>query len=506
MTNAVRKIVIVGGGTAGWLAASIIAAHHKSEKPGGLKVSLIESSDIPTVGVGEGTWPTMKNTLRDIGLKESEFFKCCHATFKQGGRFVNWVHGNGDFYYHPFTVPLGYGRIDLAPYVDNIENYAVEANYQHEVCEAGLAPRAITSDEYQGQCNYAYHLDAGAFAEVLKKHCTEQLAVEHIVDTVTNVKVAPSGDIQSITLASQGEVSADLFVDCSGFASHLLGKALGVPFKSTKDILFNDSALAIQVPYADAHDPIACHTIATAQEAGWIWDIGLTTRRGIGHVYSSRFTDDEAAEKVLRNYIGPQADGLDVKKIKFESGYREQFWKNNCVAVGLAAGFVEPLEATALMLVEISARYIAENLPADDSLMPITAKRFNSQMHYRWQRIIDFLKLHYMLTKRPEAYWQANCDPSSIPESLKEDLAVWGYRGPLTSDFDTAIELFPAASYQYVIYGMGFKPDFSRQAYLHQHQQQAQQILNRNKQLTEQMILTLPPHREYIEQWLARAG
>lgn len=506
MSKAVNKIAIVGGGTAGWLAASIIAAHHKSDQPGGLQVSLIESSDIPTVGVGEGTWPTMKNTLRDIGLKESEFFKCCHSAFKQGGKFVNWVHGNGDFYYHPFTVPLGYGRIDLAPYVNDIENYAVESNYQHHVCEAGLAPRTINDDEYQGQCNYAYHLDAGAFAEVLKKHCTEKLAVTHIVDTVQKATLADNGNIQSIVLEKMGEVEADLFIDCSGFASHLLGKTLGVPFKSTKDILFNDSALAIQVPYADEFEPLACHTIATAQEAGWIWDIGLTSRRGIGHVYSSRFMDDDKAEQVLRDYVGPAAEGLSVKTIKFESGYREQFWKNNCVAVGLAAGFVEPLEATALMLVEISARFIAENLPADDSLMSITAKRFNSQMDYRWQRIIDFLKLHYMLTKRPEPYWQENCAPESIPDSLKEDLAIWKYRGPITSDFDAAIELFPAASYQYVIYGMGFKPDFTRQSYLHKHQQQAEQIINRNQQLTEQMIRTLPPHRDYIKQWLARAG
>lgn len=506
MSKAVKRVAIVGGGTAGWLSASIIAAHHKSDEPDAIEVFLVESSDIPTVGVGEGTWPTMKNTLHDIGLKESEFFKSCHAAFKQGGKFVNWVHGNGDFYYHPFTVPLGYGRIDLAPYVSNIEDYAVESNYQHHVCEAGLAPRTLNEDEFQGQCNYAYHLDAGAFAEVLKNHCKEKLGVKHIVDTVLEAKLAENGNIHSIDLKSHGPLEADLFVDCSGFASHLLGKTLGVPFKSTSDILFNDSALAIQVPYEDEHSPLASHTIATGQEAGWIWDIGLTSRRGIGHVYSSRFMDDEKAEQVLKEYVGPAADDLDIKTIKFESGYREQFWKNNCVAVGLAAGFVEPLEATALMLVEISARYIAENLPADDALMSITAKRFNSQMDYRWQRIIDFLKLHYMLTKRPEPYWQENCNPDTIPDSLKEDLAVWGFRGPITSDFDAAIELFPAASYQYVIYGMGFKPDFTRQAYLHKYKQQAQQIINRNQQLTQQMMKTLPPHRDYIEQWLARAG
>ena len=143
MTGKVRNVIIVGGGTAGWLTAGVIAAHHKGGKGEGLKVSLVESSDIPTIGVGEGTWPTLKNTVQQIGLREQELFEHCHAGFKQGGKFVDWVHGNGDFYYHPFTVPLGYGRIDLAPYVSDIEHFAVEANFQQHVCEAGLAPRSL---------------------------------------------------------------------------------------------------------------------------------------------------------------------------------------------------------------------------------------------------------------------------------------------------------------------------------------------------------------------------
>lgn len=506
MSTAVKELVIVGGGSAGWLTAAIVAAQHKSNQLGGLKVTLVESSDIPTIGVGEGTWPTMKNTIRDVGISEQEFFKCCHVAFKQGGKFVNWVHGNGDFYYHPFTVPLGYGRIDLAPYVENIENFAVEANFQHHVCEAGLAPRSLAEAEFQGQCNYAYHLDAGAFAELLKRHCIDKLKVKHVVDTVSRVETDNLGNISCVHLHENGSLRADLFVDCTGFASLLLGKALGVGFKSTDNVLFNDTALAMQVPYAEAATPLATHTIATGQSAGWIWDIGLTSRRGVGHVYSSKFMQDDQAESILHDYIGPAAKELHIKRIKFQSGHRHKFWQGNCVAVGLSAGFVEPLEATALMLIEISARYIAENMPADNSLTPIVAKRFNNQMLYRWQRIIDFLKLHYMLTKRPEPYWQANCDPASIPESLQEDLALWRYRGPLTSDFDAAIELFPAASYQYVIYGMGFKPDFARQAYLHQQREQAEQIISRNFQLTKQMLKSLPPHRDYIKSWLATAN
>jgi flavin-dependent dehydrogenase len=505
MSEAIKNITIVGGGTAGWLSAAIIAAHHKGSSAEGVQVTLIESSDIPTVGVGEGTWPTMKNTLRDIGIKEADLFAHCHAVFKQGGKFVNWVHGNGDFYYHPFTVPLGYGRLDLAPYVSDIENYAVESNFQHHVCEAGLAPRTISESEYTGQCNYAYHLDAGEFAELLKNHCRDNLNVKHIVDTVNEVTLTSDGSIKSINLERHPAVEADLYVDCTGFAALLLGGKLNVPFIKVDDVLFNDSALAMHVPYENADSPIASHTIATGQNAGWIWDIGLTHRRGVGHVYSSKYLSDDEAESNLRKYLGKAGEGLTTRKITYQSGHRERFWEKNCVAVGMAAGFVEPLEATAIMLVELSARYIAENLPPSKTIMPTVAKRFNQQMRYRWTRIIDFLKLHYMLTKRPEPYWQDHTNPDNIPDSLKEDLAIWGYRGPTSGDFESAIELFPAASYQYVIYGMGFKPDFSQQAHLYQDKQQAEMIIQRNQKITEQMLQTLPPHREYIEKWLASA-
>lgn len=503
MPKEINSVAIVGGGTAGWLAAAIIAAHHKSDSPNALAVTLVEASDIPTVGVGEGTWPTMKNTLHRIGLKESDLFSKCHAAFKQGGKFVDWVHGRGDFYYHPFTVPLGYGRIDLAPYVNNIEDFATASNFQHHVCEAGLAPRSLSEGEYQGQCNYAYHLDAGAFAEVLKDHCKNKLNVAHRIGTVDDVLLTSDGAIQSVILKDGAKVNADLYIDCTGFSSLLLGQHLDVPFISADQYLFNNAALAAHIPYRQEHDPIATHTIAAAQNAGWIWDIGLTHRRGVGHVYSTEYLSDDEAEWNLRTYLGEQAEHLEARKIAFKSGHRSQFWKKNCVAIGMSGGFVEPLEATAIMLVEISARYVAEHMPPDTDIMAITAKRYNQQMDYRWRRIIDFLKLHYMLTKRPEPYWQAHTESASIPDSLKEDLQVWAHRGPINSDFDGAAELFPAASYQYVMYGMGFKPNFSRQAYLYQEQQKAERIMQQNRQITQQMLQSLPSHRDLIDRWMA---
>nr|WP_232365142.1 tryptophan 7-halogenase [Salinimonas marina] len=171
--------------------------------------------------------------------------------------------------------------------------------------------------------------------------------------------------------------------------------------------------------------------------------------------------------------------------------------------MGLAAGFVEPLEATALMLIEISARYIAEQMPAPKSAMTIIGQRFNQQMQYRWQRIIDFLKLHYIFSQRSEPYWQAIRAESTLPESLKEDLAIWQYRGPQISDFSASVELFPAASYQYVLYGMGFSPDFSLQSHRYTQTSVAHSLIRQNQLITQQKLNDLPNHRDYISQWLA---
>ncbi len=497
-----QRIIIVGGGTAGWLSAAIIAAKHKvADNQCAIDITVIESSDIPTVGVGEGTWPTMRNTLKDIGLSEKDVFKRCSAAFKQGGKFVNWVTGK-DQYYHPFTVPLGYGRMDLAPYIDDIAGYASAVNFQEAVCEHNLAPREISDAEYNSaQSNYAYHLDAGAFADMLREFCTQKLGVQHKVATVSNIDAPHHTHIQSITLQSGETLTADLFVDCTGFKSMLLGNALQVPSTSTDHVLFNNSALALHVPYGDDYE-IKPYTQATAQEAGWIWDIGLSSRRGVGHVYSNDYISDDRALDILRQYVGPGGEKLEPKLIRFDSGYKTQFWKSNCVAVGLSAGFVEPLEATALMLIEISARYIAEQMPAPSQAMTIISDRFNKQMAYRWTRIIDFLKLHYILNQRDEPYWKANKDSETIPDSLKQDLEIWGYRGPQIEDFSSAIELFPAASYQYVLYGMGFKPDFSLQQHRYRETDMAQSLIRQSQLITQQKLNNLPNHRDYIAHWL----
>jgi tryptophan halogenase len=294
-------------------------------------------------------------------------------------------------------------------------------------------------------------------------------------------------------------VAGDLFVDCTGFSALLLGKTLGVGFKDCSDVLFCDTAMAVQVPYETPADPMASHTISTAHSAGWTWDIGLPTRRGIGYVYSSRHISDEAAADELMAYIGPQAKGLTPRKIPIRSGYRETFWKNNCVAVGLAAGFLEPLESSAIVLVELSAKLISEQMPANREVMDIIAKRFDDVTHYRWGRIIDFLKLHYVLTKRPEKFWQDNTDPATVPDRLENLLHLWKYQPPWFFDeFDRLEEVFPAASYQYVLYGMGFRSDIDPNDNEFT-QSLATQYMHENVAMTRKMRAQLPKNRDLVQ-------
>ncbi len=241
-------------------------------------------------------------------------------------------------------------------------------------------------------------------------------------------------------------------------------------------------------------------TISTAQKAGWIWDIGLPTRRGIGYVYSSRHSSEDAAQQELARYVGPAIEGLSVRKIPIRSGHRETFWKNNCVAVGLAAGFLEPLEASAIVLVELSAKLIAEQMPANRDIMNIVAARFNDVTAYRWGAHHRFpqaaLRADQAQPTRP--FWIDNADPASVPDRLKNLLLLWKYRSPWFFDeFDRLEEVFPAASYQYVLYGMGFRSEVDP-ADSDGTQSLAARFLDENATITRRMRSQLPKNRDLI--------
>ncbi len=509
MHRAVRKVVVVGGGSAGWLTAGVLASHYNTQADNGLEVILVESPDVATIGVGEGTWPSMRTTLQNMGISETDFIRDCDVSLKQGTRFDSWVTGENDYYYHPFSLPQGYGEINLARYWQRVRDkisFADAVCQQGKICDHGLAPKSISTPEYAFNLNYGYHLNAGKFADFLKRHCVEKLGVRHVLDHVTRIHTRPNGDIEYLEVRESDPIHGDLFIDCTGFAALLIGQHYDVPFKSVKDVLFNDSALAVQVPYKNAEDPIASHTLSTAQSAGWIWNISLPTRRGVGHVYSSQFVSDEKAQRELRNYLEPivgrrEAEQLELRKISIDPGYRTEFWHRNCVAVGLSAGFVEPLEASALVLVEYSARMIAEQLPANRDIMALCAKRFNQKFTYRWNQIIDFLKLHYLLNRREDnGYWEANRQVASVPESLRESLMLWQHQPPWLQDAPHFDELFSSASFQYVLYGMGFaiqetRPDCRAED---EHLQKANRLFGDNAERTARLLQTQPSNRELI--------
>ena len=504
-SNAIRQVVVMGGGAAGWLTAAILAADHPADGPGGLLVTLVESPDVPIIGVGEGTWPTMRDTLHRIGVSESDFFRACDASFKQGSRFNGWVTGAADdVYFHPFVLPQGYGEANLAERWQQAHAhipFADLASFQPHLCVNGKAPKQASTPEFAAVANYGYHLDAGKFAVFLRQHCTGRLGVRHVLDHVVAVNTAADGDIVSLQGATHGALAGELFIDCTGLQARLLGQHFAVPFLRQKHVLFNDSALAVQIPYPADDSPIASQTSSTAQRSGWIWDIGLPTRRGIGHVYSSAHCSDDEAERALRQYIagaGGPADIPQPRKLRFEPGYREQFWHRNCVAIGLSAGFIEPLEASALAMVELSANMLSDGMPATRGTMDLVARRFNDAFRYRWERVIDFLKLHYVLSKRSDSpYWIDNRE--SVPASLRELLALWRHRQPSRYDFGRADEVFPSASWLYILYGMGFRSEPGGGIRRRDNAQAADNYFREAASLTHRMLAALPTNRELID-------
>jgi len=515
MEDRISRIIIVGGGSAGWLSAGVIAAEHRidSQAQQPFELVLIESPDVPTIGVGEGTWPSMRTTLKRIGLSETDFIRESDASFKQGTCFRNWQSGSGkgddDSYSHPFTVPIGYADSNLVPHwlaLTDAPQFADAVTPQTALFADCLAPKQITTPEYAFMVNYGYHLDAGKFAELLRKHCTEKLGVRHVKANVLQINAAENGDIKSVTTDCAGEIAGDLFIDCTGTSSLLLGEHFKIPFQSRQQYLFNDTALAAQVPYTEENQAIQSCTHSTAQTAGWIWDIGLPTRRGTGHVYSSAHISEDEATAQLLTYIkdiaGDRAAASVVpRKIRFQPGHRREFWHRNCVAIGMSSGFIEPLEASALVLVELAAGMIAEQLPPTRAAMDIVAKRYNQKFLRHWNQIIEFLKLHYVLSARDDSpYWQDNRAATSIPEKLGEQLLLWRYRSPWHQDAEAVDDLFPSASYQYILYGMGFKtvPRHTGSYQQDQQQRQAVELFQKNAARAAQLQQALPGNRELL--------
>jgi tryptophan halogenase len=509
-----QAVLIVGGGTAGWLTACFLARTLGAAREGGVRITLVESPEIGIIGVGEGTFPSIRGTLSAIGIDEARFVRECHATFKQGVKFSHWVRPPGSFgadhYFHPFSHPSQrQGSAELLPYwlaglAGEGIAFAQAATMQKRVADASRAPKRITDGDYLGPMNYAYHFDAGRFAKLLAEH-GKLLGVTQVLGNVERVELNGEGAIARVQTREHGALEADLYVDCTGFRASLIGDAMASPFRKIDEVLFVDRALAMQVPYPAADTPIPSYTISTAHEAGWTWDIGLQERRGIGYVYSSRHTSDERAEEVLRAYIGPAGDALTARKLQLQVGYREVQWVKNCVAVGLSGGFLEPLESSGIGLIETAAYLIGFLFPFNGQTEP-AARNFNLLMRQRYERVVDFIKLHYCLTRRSEPFWADNANPASIPASLRDKLAMWQGRAPHRLDFVTDLEMYPPSSWQYVLYGMEFQSALHASATDPALHAQARDEFRTIALLAERALADLPPHRELVAHMCARAG
>lgn len=500
-----KRILIVGGGTAGWLTAGYLARRLGSDLPGGASIRLVESAEIGTLGVGEGTFPTIRRTLSTIGVDEADLVRRCGATFKQGAKFVHWRSQPGaaapDHYSHPFQVTSENSGLELLPYwllgVAGDRNWDEVNTPQKRAADARRAPKLPTHPDYTGPLNYAFHFDAVKLAGLLRDQAVGN-GVDHLTDTVSEVILGDDGAITGVRTERNGVLDADLYIDCTGFRAELIGKALGVPFRSCRDVLFCNRAMAAQLPYDSADAPIASYTIATAQDAGWIWDIGLDTRRGIGHVFSSDHTDDAAAEAALRVYLGPAGRDAEIRNFRFDAGFRTVNWQKNCVAIGLSSGFFEPLEATGIIFSEMAAGLVANLFPWGGDY-ETSARQFNETMLRRYERALDFIKLHYCISERRDtSFWRDNTDPRSTPDSLHELLDRWRFRPPNELDIDPRIDIFTEPSWQYVLYGMGWKTDLSPKAGLYRYHDEARQAFAEVDRQAQFAIRNLPSNRDLV--------
>jgi tryptophan halogenase len=503
-----KRVIIVGGGTAGWVAAAYLARMLCTDLASGVEITLIEAPDIRAIGVGEGTFPSIRKTLSRLGIDERLLFTEASATFKQGVRFENWLNG-ADRYYHLFQPAYRPEGLDLLPYwllgEAGGQPWHAASNVQSYVVEAMRGPKLSGHEQYGGPLAYAYHFDAIAFAGVVRRHAIAQ-GVKHIADKVIGAPLTADGAIDRLLTEANGEITGDLYIDCTGFRAQLIGDAMGIPFKSRRKQLFVDRAVALQQDYADPGGPLPSCTIATAESAGWLWDIGLRHRRGVGYVYSSNHCTDEQAAEVLCRYAGVTESKANLRQLHFEAGYREVQWHRNCVAIGLSAGFIEPLEATGIGFAESASLILAAIFPWGGQ-MEVAAEQFNAAMCGRYANVVDFIKVHYSLSKRRDSdFWIDNCRPESIPDSLQARLERWRNRAPDFVDIDYGHDTFLDENWRQVIYGMGFETDLTERQGSLRYPQAARDGFSRIGGQIDKAMNHLPLHRDLIEEICAATG
>jgi tryptophan halogenase len=481
MSEPVKKVVVLGGGTSGWLSACYMERLLARLQVPGASVTLIESEDIGIIGVGEATLNDLKTTLQFLEIDEPAFMINTHATFKNGIKFVNWrddpVKLGRHHFYHPFEgTPMidGMWLLDIWSCLRADEDFEIDYCYltgpSAFISEKLRSPKTADSRQFQGLFNYAYHMDTVLFGRYLRQVALGR-GVKRVVGNVVGVETNEQGFITALKTKEHGDIAGDLFIDCSGFGGLLINKHYGTAFVPFGDTLFNDRAVALRVPYESADAAINPFTTSTAVSNGWIWDIPLSDqkvalgsqqrwsddsahgRRGVGYVYSSRFISDDAAERELRGYVGPQAEGINARLLKMRIGHNRQFWVKNCVAIGLAGGFIEPLESTGIALITEGLNVLAAHFPTRECPESL-AESYNGCMTRLYEHIREFIVLHYCISRRDDSeYWRANRHNPNIPERLKSLLETWRHRAPTPFDNLSGFDFFHHTSFHYILAG-----------------------------------------------------
>jgi len=426
--ESVRKIVIAGGGTAGWMAAAWFS---RLLKGGATEITVVESDEIGTIGVGEATTPYIHLFNSALGIDENAFLKFTQGTFKLGIEFVNWGQ-IGNAYHHSFGTPgrdyglLPFHSVWLRDALQQNRNTLADYNLQTLAARRGRFMRPTGTNSPLANLTYAFHFDASLYAQYLRR-LSEADGVRRIEGRIEAVHLTPDGSIGHLALDGDRVVEGDLFIDCTGFRSLLLGEALGVGFVDWSHWLPCDRAFAVPTSRTGAPPP---YTRSTAQCAGWQWRIPLQHRDGNGLVFSSAFMDEEQALHQLN--AGLEGESLaDPRLIRFQTGRRQKFWEKNCVAMGLAAGFLEPLESTAIMLIQNGITRLQYLFP-DKAFADADRDSYNAEMTREYEVVRDFLILHYKLGERSDSDFWRYCRGMSIPDTLQHRIDLFASRGRLT--------------------------------------------------------------------------
>jgi tryptophan 6-halogenase len=460
---AVRSIVIIGGGTAGWMTALIFA---RSLIARGVEITLLESPTVATIGVGEGSTPWLRGFFKKLDIEEAEWMPACHATYKCGISFDGWSTNPGfENYFHPFVSPLD--NLTMTQFVHNAEARAKGADlHAHpnrfflaaRLAERRLAPKPAESFPFD--IWHGYHFDAVLLAQFLHKKALDR-GVRYRACHVTHATLDEKGAIASVATRDGETIRADMYIDCSGFAGLLIEQALKTPYISFAENLFNDAAVALPSPLDDS---IPCETVSSALRHGWAWKIPLTSRYGNGYVYSSRFCSADEAERELRERLGLLDSATPARHLKMRVGRVTQPWNRNCLANGLSQGFIEPLEATALMFIQRTATTFVEFLEQGD-LGPAAQQRFNGLINELFEGVRDYVVTHYKTNSRTDTdYWRENAANPRISDALKQLYSLWMTGksigpGVLKQSIGKG---YPVVSWYSILAGMGIFPEVHR--------------------------------------------